>query len=124
MFPYKRLSALKAQSNKQMESTASTAVPTKWSVCGFHYTNNGDHTDKRGGGSDFDDRLVASLFEEHSVSFHDAAERVTQLFRNLPQRDEVIRTVLGDYMEQLIRWAVGPTYVPLFVAECLANITV
>jgi hypothetical protein len=135
LFPMKRLMDIKGRADKGLAASS----PSAWDLCGFEYSSSGTDRDKDKDG-DFDRRLISSLLEENAASFQDTASTIAGLLMKLPVsnssqddsttnaglsvRDGVIRTVLGDYVEQLSRWAVGPELVPLFLVECLADVRV
>jgi hypothetical protein len=65
------------------------------------------------------DEKLTKLLEEYAQQFHDAAVDVTALVDELRVHRRVKELFYRDYAEQIIRWAVGPENVPLFLKYCL-----
>lgn len=67
------------------------------------------------------DEKLTSLMEEHAQKFHDAALEITGMVDSLSVHRSVKEMFYRDYAEQIVRWAVGPNHVPLFLKYCLGG---
>ena len=65
-----------------------------------------------------DEELTKAL-EAHAQQFHEAALNVVTVVNDLDVHRTTKEMFYRDYAEQVIRWAVGPESVPLFLKYCL-----
>lgn len=65
------------------------------------------------------DEKLTQLLEEHAQKFYDAALEVATIVNELNVHRSIKETFYRDYAEQVIRWAVGPEGVPVFLKFCL-----
>lgn len=65
------------------------------------------------------DENLTKLLEDNAQKFYDAALEITALVNDLNVHRTIKENFYRDYAEQVIRWAVGPDAVPLFLKYCL-----
>ena len=63
---------------------------------------------------------MEALLKTHEAKFRSAARNVGNMLLRIDADNAIKVTFLRDYMEQLVRWAVGPDYTASFVKSCLA----
>jgi hypothetical protein len=64
--------------------------------------------------------MIQALQQEKLPHFQEAARKLGQLFVELDVEPSILHTILRDYIEQIVRWAVGPKQTGGFIYKCLA----
>lgn len=64
--------------------------------------------------------MIQALQQEKLPHFQEAARKLGQLFVELDVELSILLTILRDYIEQIVRWAVGPKQTGGFIYNCLA----
>jgi hypothetical protein len=62
---------------------------------------------------------IQALQEQKLPNFQEAARKLGKLFVELDVDPYILRTILRDYVEQIVRWAVGPKQTGGFIFKCL-----
>lgn len=65
------------------------------------------------------DNNVTELVNKHNKLFVQCAQNVAGSLADIDYFNGVKLTFLKDYVEQLVRWAVGPDYTAKFLYHCL-----
>jgi hypothetical protein len=98
--------------------TQHRALPACWAFADGSST----HTDSKpeGGTKDKSEAEAAdALLEENSALFDLATNNIAEMMAAIKAKDAIKNIFLKDYVEQLVRWAVGPQFTAYFIKECL-----
>lgn len=69
--------------------------------------------------SELSEAAIESFMQDHMANFTLAAKQVSSVIDSCDASPAVKEIFCGDYTEQLVRWAVGPAYVGLFLNTCI-----